>query len=721
MNNTIKNILKMKRKFMCPFTTEGVTSNINLVKAINLEVIAFGYTLSAELIIQLESLTKEDLQKVYKFLMGTLSEMVGDKVCHKPLFVNFPNDVPDEFEYLISRVTGYLGNFFGIEKGTLLSCGHYIDEDKFDLKKFGACPICQRQVDEDIGQGDVKLPLSEITPLKIIDLVGCNYGFELFENILNKKSMSSMDKQYVENFVEDYWGKDAFINPKDISSKENKTFLLNILYRKGKAIRFENWFKSSTDVLRFINAINNGDVSLKERCYYKSMSRKLRKSLLNMLNKVGTVDDMWNYKEHWIILGQLLHPGEYKKKFPKANSLFNIIREVGNSKCSFNYKLDKALKERNINKMVELLKDKPSLYARYLDIMLRYGLKGFILDVFIQIIDKVEINILLTLWKYFKTRNKNQDFRYFFPKGNVTKVKILEEDNRKYFLTDDCCHIRDIIEKEIVYKRFSERESLGKVYIDPNLEKVILPFNSRGDSTSLNPMTKGSRIKMLDKETIRMFCHWKGDCDVDLSVAFYDEEWRKISHVSYTNLKTLGVVHSGDIQRATNGATEFIDIDRSDMDERIRYAVMGCIVYSGDTFDNIEETFAGVMMRDQTNEGQIFEPKTIEHKFDIEANAKYVIPMIFDLKENEIIWTDLALKGKEQYNRVENANENLIMIGKVMTRLTKDKVTVKELIDLNVQVRGEYTNNIEDADIKIGLYGGDYSLLDIEKLLKDFL
>jgi hypothetical protein len=62
---------------------------------------------------------------------------------------------------------------------------------------------------------------------------------------------------------------------------------------------------------------------------------------------------------------------------------------------------------------------------------------------------------------------------------------------------------------------------------------------------------------------LRFFTYWRQTnrrTDYDLSVLLLDDEFHTAGQVSWTNYHHDGVVHSGDITDATNGATEFIDV-----------------------------------------------------------------------------------------------------------------------------------------------------------------
>ena len=49
------------------------------------------------------------------------------------------------------------------------------------------------------------------------------------------------------------------------------------------------------------------------------------------------------------------------------------------------------------------------------------------------------------------------------------------------------------------------------------------------------------------------------------------------------------------------------------------------------------------MVRQYPGSGEVFEPSTVQDKVDITADTQISIPVILDLKERKLIWTDLSL------------------------------------------------------------------------------
>jgi hypothetical protein len=325
---------------------------------------------------------------------------------------------------------------------------------------------------------------------------------------------------------------------------------------------------------------------------------------------------------------------------------------------------------------------------------------------------------------YFQNRgtNESENLRIFFPKGSVAKAQCIE-DKRSTLSEEITNKVVSVIRASLI-SRFAKLDSLGKVYVDSAMGYYNIPFGTRSASKALNVLTRGSKIDMnLKADTIRFFLWWK-DCengdtvDIDLSAVFYDESWNSTDRVSYTQLRASNITahHSGDITSAPNGACEFIDIDvNSVLASGSRYVIMNVYSYSSQPFINLPECFAGWMSRKSPQSGEIFEPKTVEQKYDLSTDSKISIPVVFDCLERKVVWTDVAMRegGARRGGRnVESNLTSVTLMAKAMVELKKP--TMLDLLNLHVEARGERVDDMEEADVVfspgIGILPEDYPL-----------
>lgn len=664
----------------------------NLIK--NIEGI--GYTFSHELLDIVSTLSTEKLQVFYKKLISDLQENIGASVTFKPMYPNFPEQVvkASEKELYSNAIFHYLGDWIG-----------------------------ERLLPNYQKKERPKLP--EKTTLRIIDL-GTKEDFNsIFTKLISSKtSISETDKGDIEWFVKNYNYNIIKYLPDETPFKENVAFLLGCMLKNNIVISrlFEKHIKTATDVLRVATALSDGDISLAENTKFKNISKRHRRLLLQCLENCGSItEDMLRFKNQWKRLGERLHPFEYKNKYPKCFESFDVIR---NDKPfqTYNGKVENALLTKDLTTALSLLRTRPGEFARRLDKLLRSSdSPQMILEDFRSVSHSVSAPVLLQLLNYFKQRNSNAELRTFFPKGNVAKVKAIDNllPNLNVWI---CNEMVSIIEKTLISK-FKSYKQLGTVYLDEDLKNYTIPFALRSASKSLVTIGRGSKLQLPPGNTIRFFIYWKDGksrTDLDLSALALDSDSNHHTTIAYYNLKELGGYHSGDITSAPDGASEFIDIEISNfLEKNIRYVLMSVNSFTSQPYCDLPICFAGFMMRQFPNSGEIYDPKTVSNKFDLTANTRIAIPLIIDLLERKVIWTDLSLKNTPSAsNNVHNNLSSLTILNKSMTTLSKPNLF--DLFLLHTTARGERTLDINNANT---IFAVDFGIkpTDIDVIISEYL
>ncbi|WJM08316.1 TerD family protein [Paenibacillus sp. PK1-4R] len=664
---------------------------------------ALGYTFSDELIQAMRQLSKEQFETVYIQLVADLRVMVGAHVKYTPMYAGFPMQVmqADEAELYLNAIIHYLTNLTVV----------YPDQQSVE-----------------------RMPLLEKTDLKVIGL-GNQQAFQtLIRQIIEAKgSISETDKADIDMVLEhaDPSEVDAIL-PAEIPFKENVGFVVSSLLKHEKANidRIGPYFKTASDVLRLAVAWSDGDVSLAVASPFRKFKRRERRLLLGLLEQCGSItEDMLRYKDRWIRLGEILHPSEYKLRYPRCEEAFDILR---NNKpySTFNGSVELAFQYRNVWSLIDLLSQRPGEFARRLDHLLRMTEdEAYVLLAFGEVLEQVSTPVLLQVRQHFARRNEPQDLRVFFPKGNVAKAFAVPNE-----LPDiDEATCRDVVQlcEQALVERFAALAPLGKTYVDPRLHDYLVPFSQRSASKALHTIVRGSRVSMAEGDTIRFFNWWKegdvdgkstGRVDIDLSAVMYDKDWNYVEHISYTNLRSSNykAAHSGDIVTAPNGASEFIDLHiPSIVAYGGRYVVATLLSFTSHPYCDLPECFVGWMMRKKPGSGEIFEPSTVANKIDITADTQIAIPVIMDLVERTVIWTDLALTSHpDYYNNVEGNQKGMVLMGKALTTLRKPDL--HDLFMLHAKARGELVDTIDQADT---IYSVDQGVTpyDIEQIMAEYL
>lgn len=659
----------------------------------NLEV--YGYGLDNSVIEVLNNYSDDMLKDFFKDMVISLNKITGNRE-YLMMYPNFPSQVMEA-----SNAELYLNAIL-----------HYCSNGK----------IFPTRTDSEF-----KL-ISDIGKLKYISIASDDEVFEIFKNIVN--SNTSISKQDIEDLVVliRYIGGACkrYIEQATIPNKEN---LARIMYIYINEFGYDNinlissHFKTATDVLRFITAISDGDTSLSTNTRFKNMNRPMRRFIMNLLANIqydSLLEDMFRYKNKWIRIGEIIHPRSFKsKKYIKVLLAFNHIR---NSKKplffngAFNYYME-LIKDDNydiMDEMISHLKQRPGEFARRLDYILRnipeYEHNRIIKE-FSKVANKISIPVLLQVYNHFTNKIYDESSnRVFFPKGNVSKVYVKDE-TPSHIPASSCIKINFICVNSMV-SILSSRSSLGKVYIDNEFEKFVVPFSLRNASSASKIAVRGSRLPVdITNNILRLFTWWTNTederVDIDLSAGMFNENLEMINHISYHNLREehLKCYHSGDIVDGGSikgkGVSEFIDFDLSTIPGYCRYVVFSLHNYTGQSFNKLPNCCFGWMQRSDLNDGNVFEPSTVDMLIDVNANSIVSIPAIYDCVTNEIIWCDLNINMSsiDKPNNIINSRYALSKAIEAVINFSNTKPSLAELCKFNATARGEIVDNIEDADI----------------------
>jgi hypothetical protein len=368
----------------------------NTAAALLKNIDPLGFTLSPQVIERLHTLSLEELTDFYTELVAGLRALVGAHREWKPMYPDFPTQVMEmsEARLYLNAIIHYWTN----------QLPQYVKRER--------------------------LPLLDNVELKVIEL-GTPEEFDSIFSILvsAKGSLSAQDKEDARWFVTHYGDGVFRLLPGEIPARETVAFLgAALMSHTSRAPEFlQAHVKTATDVLRLAVALSEGDVSLAESTKFKTFPRSTRRLLLQRLNTFpNAIEDMLRWKGRWIRLGERLHPGEWKDKFPSAYSAFDVLR---NDKpfATFNAQVEAALEKRDTQSAIALLQNRPGELARRLDHLLRLDLDRWqaTLETFGSIAGQVSTPVLLQVWTHFKHRQDALELRIFFPKGNVGKVQAL--------------------------------------------------------------------------------------------------------------------------------------------------------------------------------------------------------------------------------------------------------------------------------------------------------
>jgi hypothetical protein len=698
-------LLERQNKIVVPPSNAALpANNLAMVASMMRNFEDLGFTFSPELVEGLKTQDAQTLEILYGLMLPVLKEKVGAQVEHHPFYVNFPQQLMEMMD-----VELYLNAIL-----------HYLT--------LGAwTPGYEKRV---------RFPLVDGAPqVRVIQKGRLEDFYAIYSGMMAAKgSLSETDKKALTLFIQSCDTQTLLkLLPEKIPAKETLAVVgAGVLTcHREAADQMAGYFKTATDVLRLAVALSGGDVSLAAVCKFRTFKRPERRLLLGLLEQCGSLEeDMLRYAGRWIRLGEKLHPGEFSAKYPVSYEAFRKIRN-GLKISTFGGRVNEALALGDLTKALRLLKGRAGELARKLDYLLRSypGRCVEILAAFNEVAPEVSSQVLLQVMTHFKVRNYGSEFRAFFPKGNLSKVKVIQN-----ILPPLAETVRvDVVQScEMALRgQFAKKPALGKVYIDPVLKDMVAPLAQRSASKGLKTFARGSRFSLgKQAHTVRAFIHWKNVSkseltDMDLSVILLDGNWVGQEQISYTNIRSTryaGLYHSGDVRNAPEGASEFIDMDVNELKRAgIRYAVFNVYSFSRQNFNKVPECFFGWMEREKPDSGEIFEPKTVVNKSDLASESTISLPVIFDLETQQFYWVDVALKSNPNwFNNVQGNANNVVLMARALVEMSKPNLY--DVFRLNAEVRGELVDHPEQADVKLGLdESWDVTPFDVEKILTEYL
>ena len=660
----------------------------------NSEISLYGLVFDKNCLSALQNLDRDSFLKFKSELISYFDSIFLQDLTFKPLLKSFDSTFNFEqplIDYFSSIMASHHNkNAYDLE---LLHCGHFVT-------KGNICPLCQ-------SENTLKKEINSVyVDFKVLHLVSESCVLTTIQNMINAKlSYSLSDKLLLNDVFRSDCNLFLSFDYSNVNNKENIAYLSSKLYLLGeKGIDIiSGLVKTTTDILRLAGSFSTGVVTLSEKVFFK-LKNKERELILVLLNKMNTnaLEDLLRYREEWLILAKYLHLGKKHKKYPVAFYLIDQIRNNSKNIKTFNRSLELLFKapasEKNTNELVELLTLRPGVFARSLDFVLRRSdrrQQQFVIDSFINCSEKISSNVLLSIYKYFKSYNV-LDYRPIFPNGSIQKIQIIKND--KIVISN--CIIEKLTSKikTVIVERFNKKEHFKNVYIDKCIQDAIVPFSTRSNTLSTRPIVRGSKIKFdLEKNNVvRLFTQWFNEedgsrVDLDLSAFFLNDELNHVGTVSYYDNnfdnKFPFVRYSGDRTDSDSefGSAEFIDVNLdvfNKTESPVRYICMCVNVYTRQSFSDFKSV-VGVQFRNSFDNGELYDAKALVNSFSLNNSSNNSYPLIFDLKTNELIWMDICGNFHHGLNNVQSNEKTLNTIVQVFKDFNHTKLTMSELIELH--------------------------------------
>lgn len=722
MTNPVSILLRRRSAiFVNPTSEQSVSSqSFKVVSDLENRLQRLGYTLGEGAVIGLLASEAGRLAHYANDIFQSVSQLLGAVDANgnaapvKPMYPNFPRQVEQasDTELYLNAILHYLGDDIGVR-----IMPEYGKLDRGETARTRDLRVIGALTDLDAALTDI---FAGLVGQKAAwsDLDRDDIRYLLGRNLL--KTALSGTKGYLD---------DALVAP-EFGSKANLAWFIAGSGDPSK-VRLASSF---TDVLRVAVAVAGGNPEFVKPVDGEgalgNIPRPWRTAIVERLDSLTTAGadygDIRRRLGLWKLVGKLLHVGEFKR-FTRANELFTRIRK-GDLPVSDRGLIQSGTLTQSHADMLRA--DRPGEFARDLDWALRTSSAPHeTLLTFAKVAHNASSR---TLWgAYNALENRDASVRMFLPKGNAARAQFSREPLPA--LDPQLVEKAKVIVLNALRQRYAAESPVGlksKVFIDPALNGYAVPFQLRDQGLATRVIGRGSRLPIEGGEYLRFFVWWKdiegggwGDrVDLDLSLSFLNEQFEVVSEVAYYNLSNGSAIHSGDITSAPEGAAEYIDIKREELarlgGKSARYVAASILSFTHQEFKTIPEAVAGVMLRENLDQGEVFDGKTVETAFSLTQDSTGVVPFLYDLKTRELVWVGLATTlGGGRYTNYAGAHRS--KFGEMAEAFaTRKPVTIGQLIELHAKARGAIVvANAEDAD---EVYGPD-TAFQAEKLLTDWL
>lgn len=673
MYTPTKNIVLLQKNQIC--FKDAHVDNRSIAATVQAELMRFGFMLTQDAFAQMGSADKADIVDFHNEVIDYLRYITGGNRDYKPFYPGFPDQVMQmtERELWINQFVYYWSN-----------C------------KFEPAPWTEpyKAAFETVKYKMIEAGTEESFQQIFTDLVSVN------------QSLTPQDMDVIKWFVS---SKQVLVFPNSIPFKENLCTLA--------AMGLDVPVKTTTDVMRIVVHMSGGDISLpavpkkmvstrkksgyrysivkeenpeRKKFEFKKFTRAERRYILGLLEKTNCdASEMVLKDQRWIRLGEIIHPREYEKEFPRSARAFDLIRNT--KVTSWHGFVARAFK-KSFEEGLKKLAERPGEFLRRLDYLLRKNPKqrDLILKVFFEIAVKASNKVLFEVFTHFEGRNVPVTNRSVFIKGARKKTPL---PNLPALPADTIQAVQDTI-FQALKEKFTLLDPLGDCWIDPELKKIPLPTNMRSLSESLVIVTRGQRVPMAsEKKIVRPFIHWydeSGTQDIDLH-GFLLGQNRSVSFgFNGIHSSTIGC-YSGDVRYRRGPCAEYVDIIVEEaVKAGFQYFVMMAHNFEQRPFKSLKDCVVGVMERDHIgSRGTTWLPETITNCFRPQSESKYALIGVYDLVTREYIHLDLDWNTFSGY--VGSGNSSALFRA-IEPFISLPKYSVFDLLTWHAEARGRVTS-----------------------------
>lgn len=712
---------------------------------------SLGYQFTKNDIKKMAGLSEQDLtQKVYLPLMEAMKEAKGANVEHHVLFPNFPDSVKNlDIDTLSTlRFMSYFTVFYDeylfendpFSKGSLTMS---LKDKMAELAKK-AEPVYTPEKREDV------IPDTDLITLHLGDVT--DYYKMVNAMLSGKTSLSEYDQNIVKFALENVPRSNYM--PEVIPFKETWALVAKDDFHNHRYAQID--IKSYKDFERLLAALSadtkpntvinrddkiTADISLSRKQHFRNFSNQERKALYEIFkqavqNNYPIMSESAIPKNAKTFTKNVLRNRLHFDKMKDAHVFKKFVEKTDTLRTQMSY-YQEALDNQNYKKAAEILASiSPGVlidHAKNL-VAKEEQKNGTIaasqmVNMIVSQVKDAPMDKLLILRQQVKENISAQDEPVKFRFAKSKDVVVVPFENRALKLSDEIQYDLATGLDKAIENQLQTLGDIGKVYIDPALQKCPIPTIGRNDSGKNRTVASGTQIPFgQDTDILRAALYKKGDRHgfFDFSCAFLDENYKMVGQVSWNNLKEDNFAyHSGDCADTERGVTEIIDVNLKTIQERFPSAKY--VTYEGmawgkfTTVNGLSECFLTLSNVNQIQEGisgrNPLNPQDVKFRVDLTGDSFANIPILYNLEDHTVSILNMSTSkslgqfGQPEVHRHFDLPESCVAIENyagelaqtayyVNERLPREKTSIYDLAMMNIAARhGELVEDKEQADV----------------------
>jgi hypothetical protein len=667
--------LIIQKTLRVPASTGAAGDGTPVARQLDVALLDVGFSASRALLEHIGALAPAPAMDLAAVVVSAVRELVGDHVQHNAYFIGFPDDVPDTAEFWTERLRAAVVT--GGDTVTDVQLRDAVASGAVNLLDLPAYGTYQHTYAELLAAHDELITAAgdRVTLLRLGDAVDVEATRLYLALAGSSTPLGEADLAILSELAV------ACVHgaqPAEMPVRENRAVLNGIRLVLGRPLVAVD---TTTDVLRLACQVSGGDASLVTPTRFRAFRRPERRVLLAALNDIvganpGKLGDVARYAERWKRLGERLHPHEYDQ-WPHARAVFEVARGERRVR-NLAGRAEAAIRAGAISSATSVLSAAPGLLLRSADRLLRLASeepeRTAVVDAVAGALGSASGRVLLSLREHVDNRLTPASARMY---ASRSRSAWIGPDERPPLPAELVAELSSLLDTEVSARLPQQDRPL---LVDPAVLDVALPLSGKAAEGGFAILPRGSRAP-VSGDLLRFFMYWRQarrSTDYDLSVLLVDDEFHSAGQVSWTNYHHNGLVHSGDITDAPNGATEFIDMP---MTTGAHYVVPQVFIYAGESFDEVAESMFGYQTRTQDQLGAPFDARTVRARSHLRGQGRIALPMVFARSEVgwQAVWLHLYSRGRPSFNRVED--NTFTTADRVRALMERRYLTVAYLID----------------------------------------